>query len=409
MLSGGQVEQELGEVARKSGISPMSVGPFLQELRMVDEQLAAYQNPTRWLQEWAASSPSPYVDPQHHSILKSVKGWLDAGIQDNKELGEAMYELADRITLSTLPMGGMDAICIEVPPTNEHLIVFDPIFFDVIYTFSNVFARAFDLTKTALLATRYGLDENLELSMPLLASVMNNNDSGVVDICSRTLFSLVIRGHAPQPFPFPPDCFLLAEQLRNMCAIFVAAHEYAHILCEHPPEGINVRGEELEADRLACRLTHAAGAVLGVPMGVRFLGVHFYFLVHILIEWTKRSAEQGTPQSLFTELEELTALLSTGPSSAASGFHPEDFVRFSLVDQWLQMRYPRKERREAHFFRSLLLAATYGIWECVQPVFVRAHSMNMRPDSHGAQSDLDCGGCGRSPSGSIRLFGSARS
>jgi hypothetical protein len=257
LRDGGPHDLALQQRLKEIGRDPALSHAILDRLRRGVEQVTSHHNLDRILKDYY-DVPTPHVNPFHHATLKSVHADINALYQKFPQLSFAgeLQKLNGRVTISTLPILQVNARVIAVPETDEYLIVFDPVFFDFLYYLSNNFAHAVEPTKARKGAERYALSGQ---ETPI-SEAIRYGDPSVIESFFSTLSAFLTQGLPPFPEPYDEQIFSLAEHLRNTGTLFIAAHEYAHILLRHPlPQGRSKHGkpgsaawkQELEADWLA--------------------------------------------------------------------------------------------------------------------------------------------------------------
>jgi hypothetical protein len=92
------------------------------------------------------------------------------------DLTVRLSDVTGHVLLSTLPTGELNAATIRMRDLPFYLILFDPIFFDLIDCFSEFFARAFDSKAALKAAYEYG-QSGVETD---LTQVMRGDDQLVV-------------------------------------------------------------------------------------------------------------------------------------------------------------------------------------------------------------------------------------
>ena len=275
LREGGEIEIRLKERLKKEGLDPALSHSILANWRRGVEQVDSHHNLDSILREYS-DAPTPYVDPFHHAILKKLQSDIEALYRVFPQLsfsGE-LQKLNGRVTFSTLPTGQVNARTLIVPHTNTYLIVFDPAFFDFLYSISNNFAQAIDPKKAQEGAKQYAVSGR---EMPL-SKAIHYGDPTVTESFFSTLSAFLGWGLPPPLHPYDEEIFSLAEHLRQTGALFIAAHEYSHILLGHvQPSNANegrsrhdgpeskTWKQELDADWLACGILDAVLTARRLP------------------------------------------------------------------------------------------------------------------------------------------------
>jgi len=185
-------------------------------------------------------------------------------------------------------------------------------------------------------------------------------------------------GLPPPLHPHDEEIFSLAEHLRQTGALFIAAHEYSHILLGHvQPSNANegrsrhdgpeskTWKQELDADWLACGILDAVLTARRLPPPVQFMGVHFFFISAMIVDLALTALQSGQSQQLMNLIK--SAEQQPGTT------HPVPVLRGANVNLWLQKKYPPLEYRATQYFAALLLQVADSLWVNVEP-----HVLNMR-------------------------------
>lgn len=291
-----------------------------------------------------------------------------------------LQKLNGRVTFSTLPTGQVNARTLIVPHTNTYLIVFDPAFFDFLYSISNNFAQAIDPKKAQEGAKQYAVSGR---EMPL-SKAIHYGDPTVTESFFSTLSAFLGWGLPPPLHPYDEEIFSLAEHLRQTGALFIAAHEYSHILLGHvQPSNANegrsrhdgpeskTWKQELDADWLACGILDAVLTARRLPPPVRFMGVHFFFISAMIVDLALTALQSGQSQQLMNLIK--SAEQQPGTT------HPVPVLRGANVNLWLQKKYPPLEYRATQYFAALLLQVADSLWVNVEPHVLIMRSKGFNP------------------------------
>jgi hypothetical protein len=369
LRDGGPVEQEL----EARGIDVTTRRTILEQFRQGDAQFAAHHDVERALAA-ARNAPTPYVDPFHHTILSK----LDSRIanlgrrQPQLSFARELQNLRGRVTVSTLPLGQVNARTFSVPATDEYLILFDPVFLDFLYALSVDIAGAIDTNKALQGARR-------QVSAPEPVDVspaIRYGDPRPARSFFSTLSAFLHWGAPPAPHPNDHASLALAEHLRETATQFILAHEYAHVLLGHVSadakpgiDGGAVRRrtvqQELDADWLACSILDAVVAGHGNFRPTEFMGPHFFFVAATLAELGIRAIQTGTPRHLVD-------LLPTDETQLGDT-HPVAALRIRNIDHWAATKLPQELVRPNAYLEALLLQVGSSLWDNVQQ-----HVLGMR-------------------------------
>ena len=178
------------------------------------------------------AAPSPYIAPNHARILHQMQQRVESLGRDTPDLAGRLKEMSNHVLLSTLPTGELNAQTVAVRGMPDRLILFDPVFFDIIDCFSDFFSRAIDgpaMRKAAFVYGQSGIDTDLTM-------VMRGEDRMVVGNCLVTLRALLFQGvPPPRIVPRREERENFASFLRDTAGLFVTAHEYGVSVRRAPP------------------------------------------------------------------------------------------------------------------------------------------------------------------------------
>jgi hypothetical protein len=382
LREGGEFDMDLKQRLEEKALDPSLRHPILENLRRGAEQVSSKHKMDHILRK-CGDAPTRYVHPNHHVILKRVQEDIEALCCQVPKLSFAgeLQKLSGRVTLSTLPVGDVNARTLTVPGTDEYLIVFDPVFFDFLYNLSNDIARSINASKAQEGARRYAMTGQEES----LHGAIRYGDPTIPESFFRTLSAFLGWGLPPPPFPYDEESFSLAEHLRETGARFIAGHEYAHILLGHmqPPSATTDRTEhpgpdsarwnqELEADWLACGILNSVLTARGILPSVRFIGVHFFFIGTMIAELGDAVLRSG-------QSRQLSDLIPKAVRPLAGTTHPVSALRLSGIDLWLKEKAPPFEFRGTQYFAMLLLEVASALWQAVEPHLRGMHAKGFRP------------------------------
>ena len=328
----------------------------------------------------ARNAPTPYVNPFHHSILTRLDGRI-ANLgrhQPQLSFASALQKLHGRVTVSTLPMGQVNARTLSVPGTDEYLIVFDPVFFDFLYDLSIDVAGAIDSGKALEGARRQTTAaEDVDVS-----PAIRYGHPEVAHRFVSTMFAFLGWGMPPPPEPYDEESFELAEHLRETAMQFILAHEYAHLLLGHlaVPHAPGAEGgaepsrkfqQELEADWLACSVFDAVLASRGASPGTQFMGPYFFFVAAMFAELGLGAIRTGKTRQLRDLIpRDATELGNT---------HPVAPLRMARIYEWLETKFPPRMVRANEYLEALLLEVANALWANAQQ-----YVLDMRAKGHQA-------------------------
>ena len=380
LREGGALEAELVQETQQEGRDPALARAFLQKISQGSAQVLAHHNVDRVLFEYR-DAPTPHVDPFHHMILKRTQADIEAIPRFfSQDYPQRLGQLRGRVTLSTLPTGQFNAKSITVPETDQVLILFDPSFFDLLYFLSNDFARAIHPEKMQQEAIRYMRTAEWR---PLGESIRYADYSPVLESFFWTLSGFLEEGRSPFPLPYDEAIFDLAEHLRNAAALFIAAHEYAHILLGHLQRknvALNsahsaqhrALSEELAADQLAFGIVNAALTVRRFVAPARFMGITFFFLCAMLLGLGVETLLTG--RSVY--LEDLMRLSN---NTQARNAHPMPWLRLGRLDNWQKNMFPPDEYRGMHYHAAVLVEVAASAWRGIRQEILRMHDEGIKP------------------------------
>lgn len=371
LADGGPLDQELAQ----KGMPAEERRRRLEALRKANDQVDSHHNTERVLALYA-TAPSPHVNPFHHAILSDLEASIDslADQLPGFPYAEGLRRLRGKVTLSTAPSGQVNAKTVPVPGTDEYVIVFDPVFFSFVYSMSIGLAQATDGEAAQAACQRYALTGNQED----LRVALQKEDRGYSDFFFQTLLSFFQSGVEPFPAPYDEQSFGLAEHLRQTAALFIAGHEYAHILRGHfaahgdTAAGQHPREQEFEADWVGCDIVNGVSILSKTMPPVRFMGAHFFFISAALIDAARQTLVSGKAISL-------DEFLPTNPERDDAGTHPMGLMRLAQTNQWIAKNLSMAAVRGAEFYTALLLYVAGVLWKTVTPGVLKMHEKGMRP------------------------------
>lgn len=88
----------------------------------------------------------------------------------------------------------------------------------------------------------------------------------------------------------------------------------------------------------------------------------------MIVELALASVKTGQPQQLMDLIPKIAE-----PHDGTA--HPVSVLRFGMVNEWLQRKYPPFERRATEYYAALLVEVTSALWRSVEP-----HILNLRSD-----------------------------
>lgn len=393
---GGDIHINLIKSLKERGLDPSMSHSILENSRRGVEQVHSHHNLDRILSEYS-DAPTPHVDPFHHAILKKIQSNIETLYRVFPRLSFAseLQKLNGRVTLSTLPTGEVNARTLIFSRTNEYLVVFEPTVFDFLYNISNNFSQAINLTKAQEGAQQYAVfGQKISLEDMPLCEAIRYGAPNITRSFFHTLSAFLRWGLPPLPEPYDEEIFSLAEHLRLTGVLFIAAHEYSHILLGHKPLSHATEGhfryngpvsktwyEELEADWLACSILDAILTARGIPLQRRFMGVHLFFISSMLVELGKAALQSGQSQQLMN-------LIPKDIEQQTGTTHPIPALRIGNVNQWLEQKYPPLEYRGTQYYAALLLEVAASLWQNVEPLIFDMHARGFKPSANWTGFDI---------------------
>ncbi len=386
LRGGGPMEAELIQ----AGGEPAWVRSVMKEIARGNAQVAAHLDVERVLIEYG-DAPTPHVDPFQHALLKRVHAEIEALPRRFPDLsfGEALKHLWGRVTVSTLPTGQMNARSLNVPGTDQLLILFDPAFFELLFLLGNNFAQFIDADKMRQEAMRCMATRQRRLPSK---SIRYSEYPTVAGAFAWTLTNFLRLGSPPPALPYDEAVFNLAELLRESAALFVTAHEYAHILLGHLKAnhaGLrSVHGrpqsrlwdEELAADQLAFDLVNTILTARRLVPPARFMGVEFFFLCMMLVELAFDALRTGRSVS-FEDYIKLT-------SPSLDTTHPIPSLRMRHLITWQEAKFPVDVYCGMQYHGAVLAEVTDRAWQAVRPLILKMHSMGEKPTAMWTGLDI---------------------
>jgi hypothetical protein len=367
---GGSIEQAIAERLLAQGRDPEAAKGEVERLRKAAQQIDQHATPLV-----DSGEERPLCHPYHAMILstqrKRLEGLVNFGLP---EFTNAFLWLGDKVTLSTLLTGELNARTFKAPYAQnsqpQYWILFDPVFFDFFYQLSNAFASAIDMDGLDKSGNRYAMGDDT-------ASVNDAIHWGgpkPVELAFRMLRSFVAYGFPPLDIiAYDDRIFPLAETLRNQAALFVLAHEYAHII---RGDMSNTAGHqapwqaEINADIFAFRMSNAVLTMEGAPAKVRKAGVNLFFSGLLLVELARRALDKGEKQRVADLMPQ------QAPSAADS--HPEAVSRLCYLDDEFSQHFPPDQVRGSEFLTALFVEITTQFWLRIEPEFLDLHSKEVR-------------------------------
>jgi hypothetical protein len=367
---GGSMEQAIAEHLRAQGHDPEAAKVEVERLREAALQIDQHATPLV-----DSGEEQPLCHPHHAMILstqrKRLEGLVNFGLP---EFTNAFLWLRDKVTLSTLLTGELNARTFKAPYAKssqpQYWILFDPVFFDFFYQLSNAFASAIDMDGLDKSGNRYAMGDDT-------ASVNDAIHWGgpkPVELAFRMLRSFVAYGFPPLDIVPYDDCiFPLAETLRNQAALFVLAHEYAHII---RGDMNNTAGQqapwqgEINADIFGFRMCNAVLTMEDAPAKVRKAGINLFFSGLLLVELARRALDKGERQRV--------ADLMPQQAPSATDSHPEAISRLCLLDDEFSQHFPPNQVRGSEFLTALFMEITTQFWLRIEPDFLDLHSKGVR-------------------------------
>src|ERR1039458_4758523 len=371
LADGGPLDLEL----QQKGLPPEVRRRLLEDSRRADAQVDEHRDTERVLALYA-TAPSPHVDPFHHSILLNLQTAIESlpDALPGFPYAQGIRSLNGKVTLSTAPSGQVNAKTFPVPGTDEYVIIFDPAFFSFIYSMSIGLAQVLDGDAAEAACRRYattGVEEDLR-------AALQKEDRGYSDFFFRTLASFFRSGIGPRPAAYDEQSFQLADHLRETAALFIAGHEYAHILRGHfgahpgAAESEHPREQEFEADWVSCDILNGACILARKPPRVRFMGAHFVFISAAIIDAARQTLISGKACPL-------DDILAASALPDGSGTHPMALLRLAQTNQWIAKNLSGGAGRGAEFYTALLLKAATLLWKTVTPGVLEMHEKGVRP------------------------------
>ena len=368
---GGSIEQAIAHRLRSHGRDPEAAKGEVARLREAAQQIDQHATPLV-----DSGEGQRLCHPRHAKILstqrKRLEGLVNFGLP---EFTGAFSWLRDKVTLSTLLTGELNARTFKAPFAQDsqpqYWILFDPIFFDFFYHLSNAFASAIDMDGLDKFGNRYAKGDDT-------ASVENAIHWGgpePVEMAYKMLRSFVAFGFPPLDIvPYDDRIFPLAETLRNQAALFVLAHEYAHIIRGDMDNRANHQlpwQAEIDADIFGFRISNAVLTMEGAPAKVRKAGINLFFCGLLLVELARRALDNGEKRGV--------ADLMPRQAPSAADSHPEAMSRLCFLDDEFSQHFPPDQVRGSEFLTTLFVEITTQLWRRIEPAFLDFHSKGVRP------------------------------
>jgi hypothetical protein len=300
-----------------------------------------------------------------------LEGLVNFGLP---EFTSAFSWLRDKVTLSTLLTGELNARTFKAPYAQDsqpqYWILFDPVFFDFFYQLSNAFASAIDMDGLDKSGNRYAMGDKT-------ASVDDAIHWGgpePVEMAYKMLHSFVVSGFPPPDIvSYDEHIFPLAESLRNQAALFVLAHEYAHIIrgdMDNRPSQQAPWQAEINADIFGFRMSNAVLTMENAPAKVRKAGVNLFFCGLMLVELARLALDKGEKRSV--------ADLMPRQAPSAADSHPEAVSRLCFLDDEFSQHFPPDQVRGSEFLTALFVEITTQFWLRIEPAFLDLHGKGVR-------------------------------
>jgi hypothetical protein len=327
----------------------------------------------------ARNSPTPYVNPYDHQRLTILDGRIANLGRRRPQLNFAseLQKLCGRVTVSTLPMGQVNARALRVPGTDEYLIVFDPVLFSFIEHVSIAVAEAIDWEKALESARRHTeAAEAVDLSDVDLSIASRHDHPEVARRFFHTMFCFLHRGMPPFPQRYGKEFRGAVQLLRWNATLFILAHEYVHLLLGHPltSDAPYTPEQELEADWLACSILNADLESRGNNPLTRFIGPYFFFVAAMLADLGLGAIRTGNTR-LLSDLIPRDAI-ELGEVSRST--HPIVPRRMRTLDQWLRENFPPRGVRSNEYFATLLVDVAANLWATVQPAVLNLRAKGLQ-------------------------------
>jgi hypothetical protein len=367
---GGSIEQAIAERLRVQGRDPEAAQGEVERLREAAQQIDQHATPLV-----GSGEEQPLCHPHHAMILstqrKRLEGLVNFGLP---EFTSAFSWLRDKVTLSTLLTGELNARTFKAPYAQElqpqYWILFDPVFFDFFYHLSNAFASAIDMDGLDKSGNRYAMgDETASVD-----DAIHWGGPEPVVMAYKMLRSFVAFGFPPLDIlPYDDRIFPLAETLRNQAALFVLAHEYAHIIRGDMDNRASHQvpwQAEINADIFGFRMSNAILTMEGAPANVRKAGINLFFCGLLLVELARRALDKGEKQRVADLMPQ------QAPSAADS--HPEAVSRLCFLDDEFSQHFPPDQVRGSEFLTTIFVEITTQFWLRIEPEFLDLHSKGVR-------------------------------
>jgi len=370
---GGSIEQAITEGLRAQGRDPEAAKSEVERLRKAAQQIDQHATPLV-----DSGEDQPLCHPHHAMILATqrqrLEGLVNYGLP---EFASAFSWLSNKVTLSTLQTGELNARTFKAPYAQDsqpqYWILFDPVFFDFFYQLSNAFASAIDMDGLDEFGNRYAMGDQTAG----VDKAIHWGDAAPVEMVFKMLRAFVAFGFAPPDIvPYDERIFALAETLRNQVALFVLAHEYAHIIrgdMDKHASHLAPWQAEINADIFGFRMSNAVLTMEGAPAKVRKVGINLFFCGLMLVELTRRALDIGEKQRV--------ADLLPRQAPSATDSHPAALSRLCFLDDEFSQHFPPDQVRGSAFLTNLFMEITTQFWLRIEPEFLDLHSQGVRAKS----------------------------
>ena len=227
--------------------------------------------------------PTRFENPMNYLIISNLKTQIEEAAKD------LSVPIPTELVVGTLPTGRVNAMTINVPSSDDFVVLFESELFTFANLLSKVVVKAMPFTgiKNGMLTFSTDLDRPL--------------DSDVLRRFQEVIFAYLLLGRpsAAPPYIIEGPYIFLAGYLRDSMELFVLGHEYGHIIKRHFSTGQKTSfflgGEEvneivynwqqeLEADALGMQLMLHAMLKRGMDLSLSFWGADFFFSCIDIVE-----------------------------------------------------------------------------------------------------------------------------
>jgi hypothetical protein len=332
-----------------------------EEIAEIRSQLTSHINEVA-----NAELPTKYEDPAKYAIMTHLA----------KEIEEAATQLGRPLPIKpqigTLPTGQVNAMAVQVPASNEYLVIFESDLFTFALLLSKVIARAMPFK---------GSDQGM-LQFSTAEEDMGKNITDNPEIVRRfqeVVLAYLIKGKPSAAPPYIPEepYGTLAAILRDSMELFIMAHEYGHIIKGHLSSAeaapIDLGGQkgdevirnwrqEIEADAQGLELMIYAMGKRGLDLALSYWGADFFFSCIEIVEHGISIVRTG----------------EEGEGGAGSDSHPPVGLRREMLREVLKNSIPEDRATGPIQLGAVLEQIVASLWEHTKPLLRRYHESGQK-------------------------------